>query len=64
MTLSNMRRNGGPRVDLLPSALAASESAAYLRDEDCRGQSVHIHVGLMLASLAGRDHGAQAAGAG
>ena len=50
----------GSRIDSLPSALTASKSAAYLWDEDYRGQSVHIHVGPMLAGLAGRDHGVNA----
>jgi hypothetical protein len=44
------------RIDPLASALTAPKSAAYFGDDDCRGQSVHVDIGLMPASLAGRDN--------
>jgi hypothetical protein len=45
----------GFRIDPLPSALTASKSAAYVEDEDCLSQCVHVHVGFVPANLTCRD---------
>jgi hypothetical protein len=47
-------------VDPLSSALAAPEASACLRNEDHRGQGVHVYVGLMPATEIRRDDGVNA----
>ena len=42
------------RIDLLTSAVSASESSACLGDDDCLGQSAHVHVGFVPASYGSR----------
>jgi hypothetical protein len=49
-----------PRINPLASALTTPKSAAYFGDEDCRRQSVYVHVGFMPASLAVGDDCANA----
>jgi hypothetical protein len=50
----------GPRVDTLPSALAALELTARLWDDDRLSQRVHVHVGFVSAGLTRGDNSADA----
>jgi hypothetical protein len=50
----------GSRIDALSSALTASKPSARVRDENRLCQTVHVHVGLVLAGLTRGDDGANA----
>jgi hypothetical protein len=51
---------GGSRIDLFPSAPAASETKAYRGNRNRLGQRVHVHVCSVTTRLTGRDNGMDA----